>query len=257
MQSGQTPNFVWKKKGNSFNRALNGKIIRISQENGELKTNSKKIASETLRLEDDLQKIYEKISIDDFMKKAIKDYQGMRITKSDVWETTACFIISANNSIPNIANSVQKLMQFFGNQVEDYFEFPAVESIAKADLNDLRKTRIGFRAKYLKKTANIFSESDFDFKSKEEAKEFLLNCPGIGEKVSECICLFGYGFLNSFPIDVWMKRAMQAIYFDNQAKLNNRQLYEKANELFGNYQGYAQQYLFYEFMSKKRKSCIA
>jgi len=252
--SGQPPHFVWSREGEKFIRAWNGKIVEVSQnEKGEIISNNKKFCDFTFRAQDDLKKIYKKISTDSFMEKAIKDYYGLRLTQSDVWETTCCFVLSSNNSIPNIRKSTQLLMQKYGEKIEsNLYSFPSIESIAKAKESELKKCKVGFRAPYLKHTARQLLENDFSFSKKGDAKCFFLNCLGIGEKISECISLFGYGFLDSFPIDVWVKRAMQQVYF-NGRETKNEKIIEKANELWGDLKGYAQQYLFYEFMSKKGK----
>lgn len=256
MRSGQTPHFVWHhSQDGSYSRAWNGKAIRLAQREGKLEANNKKFAMQMLRENDDLKRIYARLSKnDEFMQKATSDFNGLRLTKSDAWETAFCFITSANNSIPNIRNSVQKAMKMFGEKTEgsELRVFPSCKVISRASESALRKCAVGFRAKYLRKTAKLFCEHDTAFKRKEEAKEFLLSCPGIGEKVAECVCLLGYGFTDSFPVDVWMRRAMQAVYFGGrEAKL--KEIYSKADELWGPLKGYAQQYLFYEFMSRKRK----
>jgi len=253
MLSGQPPHFIWVKDNGVFKRVWNGKIIELKQDGkGKIESNDRKFANFTLRSQDDLKKIYSKIAIDSFIKKAVKDYEGMRITQSPVWEATACFVLSSNNSISNIRNSVQLLMKKFGEKTEGMYEFPSIESIAKAKEPELRECKAGFRAKYLKCAANLLLENDYNFDSKDKAKEFLLECQGIGGKVAECICLFGYGFLDSFPVDVWIKRAMDEVYFQGKhSSIDSIQ--EKAGELWGSFQGYANHYLFYEFMSKKRK----
>ncbi|MFA4907204.1 MAG: DNA glycosylase [archaeon] len=255
MRSGQTPHFVWHHSAEEgYSRALNGKTVTLSLSKEKPESNNEKFCNEMLRSEDDLEKICSRISENDvFMRKAVSDFRGLRITKSDAWETAFCFITSANNSIPNIRNSVQKSMAAFGEKnSEGLHEFPSAETISRVPETELRKCSLGFRAKYLLKTASMFCGNDTDFRSKEEAKEFLLSCPGIGEKVAECVCLFGYGFTDSFPVDVWMQRAMKVVYFEEkEPKL--KEIYAKADELWGPLKGYAQQYLFYEFMSNKRR----
>lgn len=253
MLSGQPPHFIWIKKDNSFLRALNGKIIELRQEDKKIVLSNRKNTDLLLRKRDNLEKIYKKISTDSFMKKAIKDYTGLRITKSDLWETIACFIASSYSSIPKTRNCIQNLMKKYGERVEELNEFPLIESIARARENEIKKCGFGFRAPYLKETAKKLIEEDFSsFNSREEAKEFLMDCTGIGEKVSECVCLFGYGFLESFPVDVWVKRGMQEVYF-NGRETKNKKIIEKAEELWNGFKGYAQQYLYFEFMSKKRR----
>ena len=42
--------------------------------------------------------------------------------------------------------------------------------------------------------------------------ETLLGIRGVGVKVASCIMLFGFHRLNAFPVDVWMKRALETHY---------------------------------------------
>ena len=147
---------------------------------------------------------------------------------------------------------MQNLMKKYGEKTDELFSFPAIEDIARAREIDLTKCSLGYRVPYLKRTAQKLLEEDFSFKQKTEAKQFLLSCHGIGEKVAECVSLFGYGFMDSFPIDVWIQRGMQTIYF-NKKQANFKQIWQKADDLWKENKGYAHEYLFYEFMSKKRK----
>jgi len=254
MLSGQTPQFVWSQEpGGIFKRARGGKIVELRQENGKLKTSNQKFAEFTLRVSDDYRKIFKKISTDSFMRTAIKDYEGLRLTQSDLWETIVCFLLSSNRSIPIIRLNVQELMKNYGAKIEELHEFPEPEDLAKCTEQDFRKCKCGFRDKYLLGTTKrVLERGDLKFSSSAELKEFLLKCPGIGEKVSECILLYGYGDTNAFPLDVWMKRAMSRVYFQGKEFKNEKYL-QKAEELWKEYKGFAQLFLFYEFMTKKQR----
>ena len=81
----------------------------------------------------------------------------------------------------------------------------------------------------------------------EKAEKELLKIKGVGPKVAACVLLFGLGHLEGFPIDVWMRRAMNELY-GIDIKGNMAQAF--ALEKFGSYAGIAQQYLFY-FMRRK------
>ena len=77
----------------------------------------------------------------------------------------------------------------------------------------------------------------------EDAKKYLLQLPGVGPKVAECILLYGYGFVDAFPIDVWIARLMRELYLNENSTCDEIEAY--AAEHFGKYGGIAQQYLFY------------
>lgn len=253
MLSGQTPHFVWSEERGVFRRAWNGRIVELSEENGVLETNDRKLAEFTLRASDDYNKIFEKVSTDSFMRTAVKDYQGLRLTQSELWESIVCFVLSSNRSIPIIRLNVQELMKAYGAPVEGLHEFPRPEELARCTEQDFRRSKCGFRDKYLLGTTQMVLErGDLNFESSAELKQFLLECPGIGEKVAECILLYGFGDSSAFPLDVWMKRAMSKVYFQGR-ELKNEQYLQKAQELWQEYKGFAQLFLFYEFMTKKQK----
>lgn len=184
-----------------------------------------------LRLEDDLEKIYKEIATDPFMIKAVKKYRGLRITKSDPWETLISFVCSINNNIPRICKNVQSLM-------ENGKILPP-EDLLRADLH---RCKLGFRAKFLRQIAEMISSYDLEKIGKmeyEEAKATLVELPGVGDKVSECVLLFGYGFLEAFPVDVWIARAMKEYY-----GVTGKKARKFARERWGALAGYAQQYLY-------------
>ncbi len=257
MRSGQTPTFIFSQVEDKFIRTYNGKIVEVWQdEKFKLKTNNKKFFNSLFRQQDDLQAHYDLLSLnDDFMSRAIQNHYGLRLTKSDYWEAITCFILSSNKSVPAIRSSVQKLMMKFGEKNDEFFEFPSVEAIARANMNDLMSCGLGYRAPYLKETAKIVSKSDIKFEDYNSASDFLLSLPGVGPKVRDCVLLYGYGFMQAFPIDVWIKRGMQEIYFNG--KETEFDLIDKHSvKLWGNLRGLAQLYLFYEFMSSKGDSKI-
>ncbi len=237
MKSGQTPEFVWNEKEGKFSRLVGGRVCEIWHD-GELRFTKgfEDYVMEFLRKDDDLEKIYEKINTDQIMDAAIKKYRGLRITKSDPWETTVSFICSVNNNIKRIRANVQSLMAN-GNIM-------SAQEILDANI---RGARLGFREKFLKKTSEAIVGGHSMGKIKNmkygEAVEYLTKLHGIGDKVANCVLLFGYGFLESFPIDTWIRKIMVENYFDSK-KTNDRKIREFAQDRWGKYAGYANQYLF-------------
>ena len=129
-----------------------------------------------------------------------------------------------------------------------YYSFPTPEKLASLTLDELSVIRAGFRDKYIldaaKKIHNgeIFLD-DIKAMSTPEAKKALMQINGIGNKVSDCILLFGLSRQDSFPVDVWIKRIMEHCYFDSEQPISV--ISGCAEEKFGVYGGYAQQYLFF------------
>jgi N-glycosylase/DNA lyase len=192
------------------------------------------------------------LSKDPVMERAVDYGSGIRILKQDPWETLVSFIISANNRIPRIMLTIEKLCQSFGERKEQngeaYFDFPPPRRLAALDEQDIRTCGCGFRAKYILQAARIVSEGRVDPHSLENmdteyARSVLLCFPGIGPKVADCIMLFSMAKLDAFPVDVWVKRVMEHYYLKRETPL--AQIRRFAVQKFGPLAGVAQQYLFY------------
>ena len=215
-------------------------------------SSARKEITERFALEDDVAHVYRSINTDSFMGRAITELNGLRVTKNDPWETTLCFVVSQFNNIKRIRGIVQNLSNAFGEERElgesRVRLFPTPEALASASLQEIRKCGTGFRDRYIRKVA-IACASKVDLNELydmeyEDAKERLLRLDGIGDKVADCILLFGYRKLESFPIDTWVKRVVEAIYFKGR-KRNARQIHGFANSRWGALQGYSNQYLFW------------
>ena len=171
---------------------------------------------------------------------ALNYARGIRILRQDKWETLCSFIISQNNNIPRIKKIVSSLCANFGERIgESDFAFPTSDAVAHAGEEGLAVIRSGFRAKYIADAARRVESGDVDLgridtMDYEEAKEYLMRIKGVGNKVADCVLLFGYGFFDAFPKDVWIKRVIEKYYGDTFDE-----------SVFAPYGGIAQQYLFY------------
>ena len=201
-----------------------------------------------LGLNQNLVKIYGAINTDTFMKRAIAEFYGMRITESEPWEATLCFVISQFNNIKRIRHIIGNLRNKFGDESSQSKKFPNSESIAAASLSDIRSCGTGFRDKYIKSVAEEFSSGFNPGRLYRmgylDAKEELMQLDGIGDKVADCILLFGYNKFEAFPIDVWVKRVLEKAYFKGRKK-SLKQIHDFSIERWGKYRGYVQQYLFW------------
>jgi len=200
----------------------------------------------------DYENIEKKLSVDSVMCCAIKYGTGIRLLKQDLWETIISFIISASNNIPRIKKIIEALCKNFGSEIlyngNVYYSFPAPEQLKKVTLADIGIIRAGFRDKYIVETARRVNAREFLLETfsglnNNDAKKYLLSLYGVGNKVADCIMLFGLQRYNAFPVDVWIKRVMEHFYFDDKQKISNVQAFAK--EKFGELGGFAQQYLFY------------
>ncbi len=206
----------------------------------------------------DLPYIYNTIGQDNHIKAALRKFRGLRIIRQPLWECLASFIISAYNNIPRIRSIIFNISQCFGGRVssggyKDYL-FPAPQKFVSCTPNQLARCGTGYRAPYLKAAAEFFLGKRLSIQKLSrmpyiEAKNHLMQIPGVGEKVADCVLLYSVGKLEAFPIDVWIKRVMEKLYFDNR-KTSVREIRQFAAGYFGAYAGYAQQYLYYHGRGK-------
>ena len=205
-------------------------------------------------IETDYGKIKQDIlSIDSRLRDAIEAKPGIRILKQDFFETLISFIISQNKQIPHIKQIVHLISERYGNKIElsdgrSVYAFPTVEQLSSVSEEELRECKVGFRAPYIKRAVEMVASDEIS-KDKllsmdvSEARQTLMTIKGVGEKVANCVLLFGLGFADTFPVDVWMKRIMEYMYFDGPQDKKVIEAY--AMEKYGALAGYAQQYLFF------------
>ena len=240
-------------EGVAFNRAL-----KISQSGSEVilhdttKEDFLNVWYDFLDLSCDYSKIKDTLCKDDIMKEAVACGEGIRILKQDLWETIVSFIISQSNNIPRIKGIIERLCENFGEKIsymgKTYYSFPSAKVISELTLEELSVIRAGFRDKYILGIAKSVNEGTFDLDklksmSTIDAKAKLMSVKGIGNKVSDCILLFGLSRADSFPVDVWIKRIMEYCYFDGEQSIKTISSF--ADKKFGELGGYAQQYLFF------------
>ncbi len=192
------------------------------------------------------------IKADSALKPIVDEYYGIRILNQEFIETLLSFIISQNKNIPGIKKIVRTISQNFGSLIgEDagrfFYAFPNLKQLSRISEQDFRDMKTGFRAAYLRDAVDKITDGsicgdELRHLPFNEAKEKLMQIRGVGDKVANCVLLFSLGFRNAFPVDVWIKRIMEELYFrkETDKKLIERYAYEK----FGEYGGYAQQYLF-------------
>lgn len=186
------------------------------------------------------------------LKEAIEFGYGIRILRQEEFEMIISFIISANNQIPRIKNSIRLLSENYGEFIQEYkgqryYSFPTPEKLASADPLEIKEIcRVGFRNERIVLTSRIYLENPENFSNQLDDQTLgdnLLALPGVGPKVRDCILLFGYARGNTFPVDVWVKRLMETLYI--KKTIPNKQILIYSEDLFGEHKGIAQQYLFY------------
>jgi len=197
-------------------------------------------------IERDMLKFHELIPVVSFSS-------GYRILFQDPWETTISFIISANNHIRNIKNTIENMCRTYGKPItfkgNTYYTFPSPETLAALSEEELMLTKCGYRAKFIIETAKVIAGGkvniyDFYDKPAKDIRMQLVTLPGVGRKVADCIMLYSMRKFDAFPIDVWIQRILQHMYF-NGKKVSLTKLQKFAEDRFGEIAGFVQQYLYY------------
>ena len=262
--------FRWKKIGEWWYGVVGKSVFKIRQHGAELEFENvgEEFVNCYFGLNDDLQQISRCIGKDDYIRKALRRFEGLRIVRQVPWECLISFICATYKNIAAIELMLSKLSVRFGEKKVfdglDFYKFPTVGKLAFASENGLRECGLGYRAKYVQATAKKICEEKIDLESLKglpylEAKKVLLGFSGVGLKVADCVLLFSLEKLDAFPVDVWVKRVILNHYQNHfpealvkkllsHESLSNSE-YEKLNAFgrsyFGRYAGYAQEYLYH------------
>ena len=226
------------------------------------------------RLDDDLPSILDQISKDEYIRRAIERFHGLRISRQEPWECLISYICATYKSIPAIKNMILNISKRFGRKTafngHDFYMFPKPSDLAHASLRELRGCKLGFRAERVLETSKILDRGELNLEGLkktgyEKAKQKLLSLPGVGQKVADCILLFSIDKLEAFPVDIWIRRAVLEFYpryFEHsfvERASSKRTItpheYETISSFgrkyFGKHAGYAQEYLFHSLRAKE------
>lgn len=253
--------FRWNlEEDGSYTGVAYDKILNVNRiENTVIFTNTDEddfnnIWLEYFDMDNDYSKIKDYLRKEDEVMKEATDFgHGIRILRQEPWETLISFIISANNAIPRIKRSVDLLSEKFGQHLgqyngKDYYGFPSAEAISQLSEEELKSCKVGYRSKYILNTAKKLVADNICLNNlkqlnRDDCFNAMIEFSGVGPKVANCILVFAMGKLESCPVDVWVKRVMEHFYFHRDTP--NKEIEEFARRKFGQYAGYAQQYLFY------------
>ncbi|HXI68861.1 MAG TPA: DNA glycosylase [Verrucomicrobiae bacterium] len=232
-----------------------------------------------LQTEIDLAAVLKTFPDDEPMRAAVAACPGLRLLKQDPWECLASFILSSTKQIVQIRQIIALLCERFGEpcsgvsaerrkplQADECgslpkaatpalpFAFPTPQRIAACTEAELRDCKMGFRAPSLLAAAREIAEGRFDLERirqlpHAEARAELMKLRGVGGKIADCVLLFACGFDAAFPVDVWIERALQRLYFPRR-RASEQRLRRFAATHFGPHAGYAQQYLFHYIRTK-------
>ncbi len=250
--------FRWRKEGNTWKGVLNGSKVSLRQE-GEVIVAEGGIREGALkryfRFDDDLERIRAEISKDEKITAMVVMNQGLRLIRQDPWECAASYVLATNANIPRIQKMIENVCRTFGDRLPGGgFAFPRPDQIAGGK-EAAQTCGLGFRCARFVEFARMVDRGEIDLESlkkvdyKECVKE-LKSYPGIGDKVADCVAVFGLDHLDAFPVDVRIKRAMDVMYGVNGTY---RHVNRFGRDYFGQYAGYAQEYIYYSFQRGKIK----
>ncbi|QSR86685.1 3-methyladenine DNA glycosylase [Candidatus Methylacidiphilum infernorum] len=210
---------------------------------------------EYFQTEFDLEKVFQSFPPGDLvLERARCSCPRLRILKQDPWETLVCFLSSSAKPIVQIRKICGRLRAFYGKEIYPrFFSFPSAEDIIVKGPEGLKQASLGFRANFIWKVSTILSKLKpnllLELKDAPtgDIRQILMELPGVGRKIADCVLLFGYGRLEVFPIDRWMERVLRTFYSPllKRAQPSHKELLEFSSTYFGPFAGYAQQYLFY------------
>ncbi len=263
LESGQV--FHWQKLGDAAYAGMIGPWpVLVWQERRRLLAQSPAPREQVRRyfaLDHKPAEIHATLPDDEFLRPAIAFCGNLRILRQPHWECLAAFITSSMKQVAHISGINGALRRRYGQPREfaqrTFHTFPEPAVLAEAAEGDLREhCRLGWRAPTLKATAEVIARKKFRLaslrkKSYDDAHKALLKLPGVGPKVANCVLLFAYERLDAFPIDVWIERVLRETYFRDNPDASTAELRQFAHTYFGPNAGYAQQYLFHYWRSKK------
>lgn len=237
--------FRWKKQSDgSWSGVVKGVYLNISKHGDTfILKNTTKNDFENIWLDyfdfnKDYTAICNTLKQDSLLAPTVDEYYGIRILNQDSWEALCSFVISQQNNIKRIKGIIDRLCRAYGGEVyKGFYSFPSAQRLSKLTVEDFEALGTGYRAKYLERLSKAVARGEIDLDKiralpLEQARRELLNIYGVGIKVANCALLFGFGFYDAFPVDVWMKRVME--YYPDGLPA-----------CFDGIGGIAQQYLFH------------
>jgi N-glycosylase/DNA lyase len=269
LTSGQA--FRWKKIEGGWESVVGGRWVRLIAVEGGIRASTVQDKDfegwqwleDYLQTRVDLDEVIDSFPKDEHLVRAVSELGGLRLLQQDLWECLASFILSSTKQIVQIQQIVGLLCERFGERVAspgatEWFSFPTAERIAGLTEAELRCCKMGFRAPYLKGSAEMIVSGAVNLEAIRrmevaEARLELMRLPGVGRKIADCVLLFAYGVQEAFPVDVWVLKAVRQLYFPRRQP-NARKVMKFTETYFGPNAGYAQQYLFHYMRTRVGRS---
>lgn len=242
--------FRWIEAGERYGCVLDGKPVWLYRDEAGLCADGD-VGRDALRRYLDLDRDYAAVAAEyghlPAARRAIELFPGLRVLNQPAWEALICFILSANNNVARIRSLTASLCARYGDERGGLYGFPTPERLAVAGEDALRALKVGYRAPYLIETARRVRDGFPIDRLCEmpygDAHALLTELPGVGDKVADCVLLFGCGHASAFPVDVWVDRLMREWFGVTCA--SRAAMAREARAMLGGHAGLIQQFLFH------------
>jgi N-glycosylase/DNA lyase len=182
----------------------------------------KKTLATLMGADQGLYEFYTMAAKDDILRHTVEDLYGMHDTQSAyLFNSVVLSICLQMAKLDRSMKMMASISRYYGKwaifdgrkiRVE-----PSAESIAQLEPDKFaKKCNLGYRAKYLVGAAKIISKGFPDVQqimamSPEEAKEKLMELPGVGDYAADIINPHG-----GFPIDAWSVDVFAKLFFGSE-----------------------------------------
>lgn len=252
--------FRWEKTDGWWQGVAGGRAARIRQDANRLtfEGGDAGFVRDYFQLDQDLNAILSSIDRDPAIGAAVRECRGLRLVRQPPWECLISYICATNTNIPAVKRRAALMAERYGRPVDGPFgrtyAFPEPEALGAVSRADLWDCKLGYRTDYVHEAAGYATEHP-DWAERiaalpfEEARETLMRFRGVGPKAADCVLLFAFGFFEAFPVDVWIRRIVRETYLSdltgkNCAPPEYERIRRFSRDYFGEYAGYAQEYLY-------------
>ncbi|MBM3216374.1 DNA-3-methyladenine glycosylase 2 family protein [Candidatus Poribacteria bacterium] len=263
---GQT--FCWSLADGWHIGSLGGTFVRVRPHEGGLFAQADASAedlahriAEYFDADRDMGELHRRLSaIDENVADAVAFCPEVRILRQPLWECLAGFILSSVNNVARITGIVRRLSQRFGErrrlEYTEGYAFPSPERLAEAAPQELVACGTGFRHRALREAAAAVAEGrltgeGLSVLSYDRAHAALRTLHGVGDKIADCVALYALGMGEACPIDVWIRRELERLYFGGR-QVPVATIRAFVRERYGTDAGYAQLYLYHRGRMRSR-----